>query len=140
MKQFITTFIAISLSIIAFGQHTYPGRYVDIVDMKTYVDDDFNIHYSFGIHNKTGKTITSVKVLMAYRDPYKEFNVMEVENWEIKRQVTIPGGEIKYTPFIDVMPNHARWKMYGLYLEAVRFSDGTMIQRGSQQEFGDYWP
>lgn len=140
MRRLLFAIVATLISFSAFGQKTYPGRYVDIVDMKTYVDESFNVYYSFGIKNKTDKVITSVKISMAYRDPYKEFNVMDVENWEVLRQITVAYGETKYTSYISVMPNHKRWVMYGLYLEAVRFSDGTMIRRGSQQEFGDYWP
>lgn len=140
MKRLLSAFFSALISLMVFGQTTYPGRYVDIVDMKTYVDENFNVFYSFGIRNKTDKVITSVKITMAYRDPYKELNVMEVENWDVQRQVTVSRGETQYTSYVSVMPNHKKWVMYGLYLEAVRFSDGTMIQRGSRQEFGDYWP
>lgn len=138
MNRLFCSFIGLFISLCAFGQPS--GRYADIVDIKTYVDEQFNVYYSLCIRNKTNKEITSVKYEIGYRDPYKPFNLVEAEFREVTTQVLIPRGEKRFTGNDLVMPKHSLFVMYIASIKAIRFSDGTMIQARYGGEFGNYWP
>lgn len=137
-NRFATVLIGVFISLCAFGQPS--GKYAAIVDVKTYVDEHFNVYYSLCIRNKTNKDITSVKYEIGFRDPYKPFNIVEAEFREVTTQVLIPRGEKKFTEYEMVIPKHGQYVMYIASINAIRFSDGTMIQARFDGDFGHYWP
>lgn len=146
MKRFISiVVILLFCGTTAISQQKSYGCVCDIVSFRSYTDENFNTFYKIALKNKTDKRITSIQVTYAHRNPYEQFNLAKVEDVILIHQLDLSPGETKESRYFTIEPEHTHYIIYGIFIRAVRFSDGTVVRRtsnqgGPNQSFGDYWP
>ena len=122
------------------------GRIADVVSLNSYTDEYFNTSYSVGIKNKSDKIITSIRVRYMFEGTNPQTHLWGVDDYDFTHQLRLSPGEAKTTQYFQVTLKHSHYTIKGAYILADRFSDGSMIQRtsdnglqsGSGFTFGDY--
>lgn len=142
MKR-IAFLLSLLICSVCYAQQRSSGAIADVVSLSPYTDEYFNTYYAVEIKNNTDKTITSIKLRYSFRNPYKEFDLMDSEDHEIILQLKLQGREKKFSNYIKMMPKNPQYsRLHAVYIYAVRLSDGSLIGPLTNlgQSFGVLWP
>lgn len=138
---FIMFQIIAIVSLLAGGEH---GRIADVASVQVQTDNNFITSYRVCFRNNTSKTITSFEVSYWFKSPYTGFDIANNESFVKIHPIVVAPGQTGTTGNFEISPNNHSYIMYGVYIKAVRFSDGSVIRRSSnqgsyEQSFGDYY-